>query len=292
MRVLFPIMAALFFFPTLAQAEFSVNAGRTPDAGEGPVGADATYLDYATAHETALSGDLVNYPGVTFAEGGLAGTYNVGVAFSWPDATTDATKQAFNRPNLGNYDLFWTTWIGTDIRDTNGGIAGGDRLVLSLTGLEPNTNFVFTSYHFDTDNQAGTFLVDQTPTASETAVSPFAKPRANAGAGGVDATLTPWIDNAYSFDVTSDASGNLDITFTQNSGTWVSINGFDLEAVATTGGVLLGDVDISGVVDFGDIPAFIALLQAGGFQLEADCDESGTVDFGDIPAFITILMGG
>ena len=53
--------------------------------------------------------------------------------------------------------------------------------------------------------------------------------------------------------------------------------------------VLLGDCDVNGVVDFGDIPAFIALLQSGEFLSEADVDQSGTVDFGDIPAFIAIL---
>ncbi len=55
---------------------------------------------------------------------------------------------------------------------------------------------------------------------------------------------------------------------------------------------LKGDVDLSGAVDFGDIPAFISVLQSGGFQIEADCDCSGGVDFSDIPAFITILQGG
>jgi hypothetical protein len=60
----------------------------------------------------------------------------------------------------------------------------------------------------------------------------------------------------------------------------------------TTSAPLKGDVDLSGVVDFADIPAFIAVLQAGGFQAEADCDCSGMVDFSDIPAFIAILQGG
>ncbi len=56
--------------------------------------------------------------------------------------------------------------------------------------------------------------------------------------------------------------------------------------------VLKGDVDLSGVVDFADIPAFIGVLQGGGFQAEADCDCNTVVDFGDIPAFIAILQGG
>ena len=56
--------------------------------------------------------------------------------------------------------------------------------------------------------------------------------------------------------------------------------------------VLKGDVDTTGTVDFDDIPAFIAVLQGGGFQPEADCDCDMDVDFDDIPAFIAILQGG
>ena len=54
---------------------------------------------------------------------------------------------------------------------------------------------------------------------------------------------------------------------------------------------LLGDVDLSGTVDFSDIAPFIAILSGGGFQCEADCDVSGTVDFSDIAPFIAILSG-
>ena len=54
--------------------------------------------------------------------------------------------------------------------------------------------------------------------------------------------------------------------------------------------VLVGDVNQDGVIDFGDIPAFIAALQAGTFQDEADCNRDGVVDFSDIPAFIAILI--
>ncbi len=52
-----------------------------------------------------------------------------------------------------------------------------------------------------------------------------------------------------------------------------------------------GDVNLDGAVNFGDIPAFIMVLQSGVFQAEADVDLSGTVDFDDIPAFITVLQG-
>jgi len=66
---------------------------------------------------------------------------------------------------------------------------------------------------------------------------------------------------------------------------------FDLDPTIT-GGVIKGDVNMSGVVDFADIPAFIGVLQGNGFQPEADCDCSKVVDFADIPVFITILQGG
>ena len=60
-------------------------------------------------------------------------------------------------------------------------------------------------------------------------------------------------------------------------------------SVTNTVSVLLGDVDLSGAVDFGDISPFIAALVEGTFQEEADFDLSGTVDFFDIPLFIEAL---
>ncbi len=57
------------------------------------------------------------------------------------------------------------------------------------------------------------------------------------------------------------------------------------------GVVRSGDVNLDGAVNFGDIPAFIMVLQSGVFQAEADVDLSGTVDFDDIPAFIAVLQG-
>jgi hypothetical protein len=56
-------------------------------------------------------------------------------------------------------------------------------------------------------------------------------------------------------------------------------------------GVLLGDVNLDGNVDFLDISPFIAVLSGGTFQAEADCDENGDVDFLDITPFIALLTG-
>jgi hypothetical protein len=54
--------------------------------------------------------------------------------------------------------------------------------------------------------------------------------------------------------------------------------------------VLLGDVNQDGVVDFGDIPAFISILQGGQYLEEADVNEDSFVDFADIDAFIGVLI--
>ena len=53
--------------------------------------------------------------------------------------------------------------------------------------------------------------------------------------------------------------------------------------------VLLGDVNVDGVVDFSDITPFILAQLSGVFQEQADCDLSGDITFDDIPPFIVIL---
>ena len=55
--------------------------------------------------------------------------------------------------------------------------------------------------------------------------------------------------------------------------------------------VVLGDVNLDGLVTFLDIAPFIALLSASGFQPEADCNEDGVLNFLDISFFIDILAG-
>ena len=67
------------------------------------------------------------------------------------------------------------------------------------------------------------------------------------------------------------------------------------EAVAPTPGAfeslfLLGDSNQDGVVNFSDIPAFIALLQSRTFLAEADTNQDGVVNFADIPDFIAVLQ--
>ena len=90
-----------------------------------------------------------------------------------------------------------------------------------------------------------------------------------------------------------------DVTIENNSTSVIRLNfsgaGLDLDSfefVRLAGGpVLKGDVNLDGVVNFADIPAFIAVLQSGEFQAAADCSCDTVVDFADIPAFIAILSG-
>ena len=88
-------------------------------------------------------------------------------------------------------------------------------------------------------------------------------------------------------------------TFFNQNGAGTNINRFDntqfainlFTAAAGPPAPLLGDVDLSGFVNFGDIAPFIAILGSGGFQAEADCDQNGVFDFLDISPFIDILFG-
>jgi len=57
----------------------------------------------------------------------------------------------------------------------------------------------------------------------------------------------------------------------------------------SSSGILLGDINLSGSVDFLDIAPLITLLTNNGFQPEGDIDGSGVVDFLDIGPFITVL---
>lgn len=53
--------------------------------------------------------------------------------------------------------------------------------------------------------------------------------------------------------------------------------------------MLLGDVNLDGVVDFLDISPFIELLSSREFQAEADIDQDGVITFSDIAPLIAIL---
>lgn len=224
------VLSTVILSAGLAQAGLFINAGSNPVADVGPTGATTGYQTYITAHENATSGQVETYTGVSFAEGGVAGSYDVGVGFSWPNTTDVTVPQSYGRTDNG-YGDYWHSHVGMDTRTSSGGVGTGTQMQLNLTGLAPSQAYVLTSSHFDSQNQAGTFTVDQNLAGTTDQSTVFDYPKADQGGGVVLTDLTPWLDNQYSFDVTSDASGNLDVTYTSVTGSWIGLNGFEIVAV-------------------------------------------------------------
>ena len=81
----------------------------------------------------------------------------------------------------------------------------------------------------------------------------------------------------------------LDPNATPNAPNFTAFLGLSIVPVPVD--CILGDVNLSGTVDFLDIAQFITILASDGFQCEADIDQNGVVDFLDIQPFITILSG-
>ena len=89
-----PLFALLIGMTVVAcastsQAAFLVNFGATSgggalaSAGQGPSGADAGYVLFGGTHETAALGTLATFAGQSFAEGGEAGAFSVGLEVDW-----------------------------------------------------------------------------------------------------------------------------------------------------------------------------------------------------------------
>ena len=99
-------------------------------------------------------------------------------------------------------------------------------------------------------------------------------------------------------DHTLEAGETVSFLLSFTSGAGDGAGGHDLwvDNVAITGTfatppILVGDVNLDGIVNFSDIAPFIALLTSGTFQVEADCNQDGSVNFLDIASFIGILSG-
>ena len=60
--------------------------------------------------------------------------------------------------------------------------------------------------------------------------------------------------------------------------------------IHVTDDVLLGDVNLDGAVNLGDVPAFVALLQVLEYQAEADVNQDGLLNSLDIPPFVDLII--
>ncbi|MEM9411713.1 MAG: hypothetical protein AAGA30_11405 [Planctomycetota bacterium] len=56
--------------------------------------------------------------------------------------------------------------------------------------------------------------------------------------------------------------------------------------------LLIGDVNLDGLVNLLDIEPFVTLLSNGGFQAEADINQDNVVDLLDVAPFVELLSGG
>ena len=94
------------------------------------------------------------------------------------------------------------------------------------------------------------------------------------------------------------SDGSLELTGSigqPDAGTELNGGGFTLTGgfqLPTTAAVLLGDVNLDGVVNLLDVDPFIDRLASGDFQAEGDCNEDGVVNLLDVDPFIAILAGG
>ena len=172
-------------------------------------------------------------------------------------------------PSIGNSD-FDLIGEGTESSDIN----PGETVTFTF-----DQDVVFTSIELESVQADDTFdvLVDGVAVLQTTGDDAFLD-----DLGGLSGLMIP-----AGSEITFAVGGILNSTASGLPSTSIRIETFTVEIM---GDVLKGDVDLSGVVDFGDIGPFIAVLQGGMFQAEADADCSTFVDFGDIPAFIAILQ--
>ena len=162
------------------------------------------------------------------------------------------------------------------------GIVPGEPYTFSFSARSEGVNLggIDAEFRIEFLDQTGTLVepfltgnVDIEPTST---YAPFSQTRtAPVGTASLRVVIA-----VQSFGTGLDAS---------NSGA-IFVDDASIQGSLDTGGVVKGDADMDGDVDFDDIPAFIAILQAGMFVAQADADCDLDIDFDDIPAFIVILQ--
>ena len=270
--------------------DIAVNIDIPDEQGDGdaeaPTVADFTgqnpdcLLDENTLiHHSRGVGIRSNF-GSNFGSGVAVGNFTVSTSSSVAGTGTNFGTNAGDASHNDTDPI--TEGYAFSAQDTNVHIDGllansaaGDTIVLSIWGIG------------GTSGQQGSFTVTYgSNTASEgntqeTRYNGEGEPR-NSAVGSIPFVNFTFIADGVTDQISFDID-NVPGTFT------ATINAFSL-SVSDPPVILLGDVNLDGVVNFSDIPAFIALLQSGEFQAEADCNGSGDVDFSDIPFFIDILI--
>ena len=244
---------------------FGTTTTAAPAAGTNFNGFDIQTADTTTE---AFVGDLIKLDGSTTTVG-FSVANNSGKDSGLTGVDGSVGPAPFDDPSIA-LDNYGAANVGNAARPDGGTLAADGNFVFTFSGLDDSLSYEVTGGYLHStpsDNFNTTWDIDgQSATTANTSGLP--------DAGYI--TLS---------DLSTDGSGNLEITVTRSVQLFVS----GLTLTADTGGTLVGDVNLDGTVDFLDIGPFVSLLSSGGFLLEADIDGSGAVDFLDIGPFIGLL---
>ena len=169
--------------------------------------------------------------------------------------------------------------------ETSGALGDGQALAGDLTGtLTGISEGAFVITVFADQNQAG----DQTVTGDLIdlmQVSDFNGTNDDQVGSAVSIVASGFgsgSDHSITFnDLGPNTAGN-----TRGNASYASF------AVGEVDDILLGDLNLDGMVNFLDISPFIGVLSNQGTQAEADLNQDGAVDFLDISPFIMVLSAG
>ena len=205
-----------------------------------------------------------------------------------------------------------TVVFSYDVTTTNGsiGLVNGTAFAYGVDGtddpgdneIDPGEGLTFSNLNAEVTLGDPTGVVP----ALESAVFTFFQARFVGGGDVVlptDAngnTITPLVEpngggnDPYNFAATPQTE--FTVTAGDNADPAIIPNGFGVDTLSATfvfesqtTGVLLGDANCDGTVNFLDITPFIALITSGDPKPEADIDGNGIIDFLDITPFIAIL---
>ena len=189
-----------------------------------------------------------------------------------------------------------TASANTGGRLTNGANHTYTFTFTDTSGVDTDLGF----FHFDLGtfrpNSARTWTLSTLAGGSISDSAAFATGTIGAGVGGQIDFFNVDVDLRNLSDSTLDANGTAIFLLELSGGVATGghhalLDNVAVSAAAEPAGILKGDVDMNGVVDFFDIQPFIDVLSSSSFQAEADTNCSGGVDFFDIAPFIAILAG-
>ena len=150
----------------------------------------------------------------------------------------------------------------------------------SFTATYTSTDIIYTVSNIVTVNETGAEPAGATSFSFSLSEAATADSSLSSALDDYVANYSTLVGSSFAYFAHQNSGGGTSSTFSN----------FEI-AVTTTGTILLGDVNLDGVVSFSDISPFIAVLTVGGFQDEADINQSGVVDFSDISPFLAILSG-